>query len=56
MSDTMLENVEALATPKSDLQDLIMNCTWQTSSYCHYVVVTPNGNTAWSHWNMRNYY
>ena len=55
LSDVALANVEALADAESDLQDFITNCTWQESSYCHYLVVTPDGNTAWSHWNMRNY-
>ena len=55
LSDIALANVEALADAESDLQDFITNCTWQESSYCHYLVVTPDGNTAWSHWNMRNY-
>ena len=56
MSDFALANVEALADAESDLNDFITNCVWQESSYCHYVVVTPDGNTAWSHCNMRNYY
>ena len=55
LSDVALANVEALADAESNLQDFITNCTWQESSYCHYLVVTPDGNTAWSHWNMRNY-
>lgn len=54
LSDIALANVEALADAESDLQDFIINCTWQESSYCHYIVVTPEGSTVWRHWNMRN--
>ena len=56
ISDLTKANVEALSDNESDIEDLIKNCTWQENSYCHYIVVTPNGNTVWSHWNMRNYY
>lgn len=56
MSDLALANVEALANWESEIKDLVDNCTWQESSYCFYVIVTPSGNTSWSHWNMRNYY
>lgn len=56
MSDLALANVEALANWESEIKDLVDNCTWQESSYCFYVIVTPSGNTSWSHWNMRDYY
>ncbi|MDY3266534.1 MAG: NVEALA domain-containing protein [Phocaeicola sp.] len=56
MSNLAMANVEALANWESEIKDLVDNCTWQESSYCFYVIVTPSGNTSWSHWNMRNYY
>ena len=54
MSEVMMENVEALASDEMHIEDLINNCVWQEFSYCYYIVVTPNGNTVWQHWNMRN--
>ncbi len=56
MSDLALANVEALADYESEIEDLIKNCKWEENSYCYYIIVTPDGNTSWSHWNMRNYY
>ena len=55
MSDLMLANVEALANDEMNVGDLVDNCVWAESNYCYYIVVTPNGNTVWQHWNMRNY-
>lgn len=55
MSDLMLANVEALANDEMNVGDLVDNCVWAEFNYCYYIVVTPNGNTVWQHWNMRNY-
>lgn len=53
LSDLALANVEALAGDES-ADDIIDNCYWCEGQYCDYVVVTPNGNTAWSHYNLEN--
>lgn len=52
LSDLALTNVEALAS--FEVGDMIDNCVWSDSSYCYYIIVTPNGNTVWEHSNMRN--
>lgn len=51
ISDLALANVEALAF---DVEDLGSNCTWENYQTCYYLIVTPNGNTVWSHSNFRN--
>lgn len=50
-SDLVLANVEALAF---DVEDLDSNCTWEYYQTCYYLVVSPDGNTVWSHSNFRN--
>ncbi|WP_274972845.1 NVEALA domain-containing protein [Bacteroides fluxus] len=54
MSDLMLANVEALANGEMNVGDLVDNCVWLEFSYCYYIVVTPNENVVWQHWNMKN--
>lgn len=50
----MLANVEALANGEMNVGDLVDNCVWLEFSYCYYIVVTPNENVVWQHWNMKN--
>ena len=52
LSNLAFANVEALANSEAD--DIVANCRWNDYTYCNYIVVTHDGSTIYSHYNLKN--